>query len=163
MKTKLINSKRFHFYLSKFLFSQKGGKYQGNFRFSSNLTCGEDAPKILIASIDFLFFKFFTPHEWIPAMDESKRIISEAEINGFKTVWSKIFASWVTDKVIAQEVTRNIFLALICVMGMTSLLIAEIQTCFWIFLCVLLTLLDTCGFMFYWGLTIDIVSCIGNL
>lgn len=94
-------------------------------------------------------------------MDESKRIAANSKIDGFTIVWSKMFASWVTDKVIAQEVTRNILLALICVMGMTTLLIGEPQTCFWILLCVLLTLLDVCGFMFYWGLTIDIVSCIG--
>lgn len=95
-------------------------------------------------------------------MDESKRIVASGEIDGLTIVWSKMFASWVTDKVIAQEVTRNILLALVCVMGMTTLLIAEPQTCFWILLCVLLTLLDVCGFMFYWGLTIDIVSCIGT-
>lgn len=157
----VVESKDFYFYLSKFLFSQKGGKYQSNFRFAGNLTCGESTPEIFIASVDFTFFKFSSPTEWIPAMDESKRIVASGEIDGLTIVWSKMFASWVTDKVIAQEVTRNILLALVCVMGMTTLLIAEPQTCFWILLCVLLTLLDVCGFMFYWGLTIDIVSCIG--
>ncbi|XP_001601232.1 NPC intracellular cholesterol transporter 1 [Nasonia vitripennis] len=147
--------------LSKFLFSRIGGKYQRNFRFSGNLTCGVKAPLIEMASIDFSFSKFSSPYEWIPGMDDAKRTVAEAGFKGFATVWSEMFATWVTDKVISQEVVRNLILALICVMGMTAFLIAEPQTCLWILLCVLLTLLDVCGFMYYWGLTIDIVSCIG--
>lgn len=56
---------------------------------------------------------------------------------------------------------RNLQLALICVMCCTFLLIADLQTCFWIFICVLLTMVNVCGFMQRWGLTIDLVSCIG--
>lgn len=119
-------------------------------------------PKIQLGSVDFVFFKFDGPHEWIPAMDSAKALVANAHIDGYATVWSQIFGTWVTDKVIAQEVIRNLILALVCVMGMTSLLIAEFQTCFWILLCILLTLLDVCGFMYFWGFTIDIVSCIGR-
>ena len=96
-------------------------------------------------------------------MDGAKQTVAEAGFDGFSTVWCEMFATWVTDKVISQEVLRNLILALICVMGMTMFLIAEPQTCFWILLCVLLTLLDVCGFMYYWGLTIDIASCIGRV
>lgn len=95
-------------------------------------------------------------------MDNSKLLTNEAQIHGFITVWCKLFASWTTDKLISQEVMRNVILALVCVMGTTAILIAEVQTCFWILLCVLLTLLNVCGFMYFWGLTIDIVSCIGE-
>lgn len=95
-------------------------------------------------------------------MDNSKLLVNEAQIHGYVTVWCKMFAPWTTDKLIGQEVSRNIILALICVMGTTVILIAEIQTCWWIFLCVLLTLLNVCGFMYFWGLTIDLVSCIGK-
>lgn len=135
-----------------------------NFHFDGNLTCGERSPALVTTSIDFTFTKFSSPYEWIPGMDGAKRIAAEAGFDeGFVIVWSEMFATWVTDKVISQEVVRNLILALICVMGMTSFLIAEPQTCVWILLCVLLTLLDVCGFMYYWGLTIDIVSCIGNI
>jgi Niemann-Pick C1 protein len=157
-----LEEEKFLLYLSKFLFSRIGGKYQRNFRFKGNLTCGVPAPAITIASIDFKFTKFSSPYEWIPGMDNAKRIAAEAGFEGFVTVWSEMFAAWVTDKVISQEVVRNLVLALVCVMGMTALLIAEPQTCLWILLCVLLTLLDVCGFMYYWNLTVDIVSCIGK-
>ncbi|XP_046483192.1 patched domain-containing protein 3 [Neodiprion pinetum] len=156
-----VDESSFRNYLSQFLFSKSGGKYQTNFRFAGNLSCGEPAPKILISSMEFIFAKFHDPKEWLGAMDGLKEICSGSGIDGFVTVWSKVFATWVTDKAISQEVTRNLILALICVMGMTAVLVAELQTCFWIFLCVLLTLVDVCGLMYYWGLTIDIVSCIG--
>lgn len=95
-------------------------------------------------------------------MDDSRAIVDEAQIRGFVTVWCKFFGPWSTDKVISQEVIRNVILALICVMGTTAIIIAELQTCSWILLCVLLTLLDVCGFMYFWGLTIDVVTCIGK-
>lgn len=161
LTTNKIKNEDFQRYLSKFLFSRMGGKYQMNFHFDGKLNCREDAPRILIATIEFFFTKFTGPHQWIPAMDDTKQIAKETGINGFVTIWSKMFSTWVTDKLIAQEVFRNLILALICVMGTTAVLIAELQTCFWILLCVLLTLLNVCGFMYFWGLTIDIVSCIG--
>lgn len=62
---------------------------------------------------------------------------------------------------IEVEVQRNLLLALGCVMFCTVLLVTNIQMCFWIFLCVLLTMINLCGFMQMWGLTIDLVACIG--
>ncbi|KAK0173536.1 hypothetical protein PV328_006715 [Microctonus aethiopoides] len=161
IKNDTVTNDEFHFYLSKFLFSQSGGKYQGNFAFDGNLTCGKNAPKILLSSINFAFKSFNKPDEWIPAMDNSKHAVIETGLSCYATVWSRVFAAWATDKVIAHEVTRNIILALICVMATTAVLIAEPQTCMWILLCITLTLIDICGFMYYWGLSVDIVSCIG--
>lgn len=64
-------------------------------------------------------------------------------------------------QVIDIEVMRNLQLALLCVMGSTIILIANVQICFWVFVCVLLTMVNVCGFMQQWGLTIDLVTCIG--
>ncbi|XP_014479846.1 PREDICTED: Niemann-Pick C1 protein-like [Dinoponera quadriceps] len=161
LKTTTITDSEFHNYLSKFLVSRAGGKYQRNFFFNDTFTCGRNTPHITIASIDFKFKTFKGPHEWIPAMDDSRHIAKEAQIHGFVTVWCKFFGPWTSDKLISQEVIRNVLLALVCVIGTTAIVIAELQTCWWILLCVLLTLLDVCGFMYFWGLTIDIISCIG--
>jgi len=162
LTTTEITDDDFYNYLSKFLFSRAGCKYQRNFVFNKKLKCGRKAPRIVIATIDFKFLRFKGPHEWIPAMDDSKRLTNEMQIRGYTTVWCKVFAPWITDKLIAQEVKRNVILALICVMSTTTILIAEVQTCCWILLCVLLTLLNVCGFMYFWGLTINMVSCIGK-
>jgi len=162
LKTTIVSENDFHHYLSKFLVSRVGGKYQRNFLFNETFICGKKAPRITIATIDIKFTQLTKPQKWIEAMDDSKSIAKEAQVHGYVTVWSKFFGSWTTDKLIGQEVLRNLILALICVMGTTAILIAEIQTCCWILLCVLLTLLNVCGFMYFWGLTIDLVSCIGE-
>ncbi|EFN85001.1 Niemann-Pick C1 protein [Harpegnathos saltator] len=161
LRTANITYNDFDHYLSKFLVSRAGGKYQRNFFFNETFKCGRSIPRIIVATIDFKFTNFAGPHQWIPAMDDSKRIVNGAKIRGFVTVWSKFFGPWTTDKLISQEVIRNVMLALICVMGTTTIIIAELQTCCWILLCVVLTLLNVCGFMYFWGLTIDLVSCIG--
>lgn len=162
LRTTKVTDNEFHHYLSRFLVSRAGGKYQRNFIFNETFVCGKSTPRIVVATIDFKFTSFSGPEQWVSAMDNSKRIAKEAQIRGFVTVWCKLFGPWTTDKLISQEVLRNIILALICVMGTTAVLIAELQTCCWILLCVLLTLLNVCGFMYFWGLTIDVVSCIGE-
>lgn len=73
-------------------------------------------------------------------MNTMHDIMDDMKYNGFATVWAKIYGNWITDEVIDKEVLRNIILALICVMACTSLLIANIQICCYIFICVLLTL-----------------------
>ncbi|KYN16514.1 Patched domain-containing protein 3 [Trachymyrmex cornetzi] len=161
LKSTKLTDDKFHYYLSKFLVSRAGGKYQRNFFFKEKFKCGKNAPQIAVATIEFYFKQFEGPDEWVPAMDNSKLLTNEAQIHGYVTVWCKMFGPWTADKLISQELSRNIILALICVMGTTAILIAEMQTCFWILLCVLLTLLNVCGFMYFWGLTIDVVSCIG--
>lgn len=56
--------------------------------------------------------------------------------------------------------TRNLILAMVCVMSCTVILIVDFHTCFWIFVCVLITMLNVAGFMQFWGITIDVTSCI---
>ena len=51
-------------------------------------------------------------------------------------------------------------LAMICVLLTTLLLIANVRTCLMVLLCVVLTLVDVLGGMYFWDLTIDTVSCI---
>ncbi|XP_072743546.1 patched domain-containing protein 3 isoform X2 [Anoplolepis gracilipes] len=161
LKTTNITDDNFYHYLSKFLVSRAGGKNQRNFVFNETFTCGKNAPRIIATTIEFKFIRFESPSQWIPAMDDSKNLVDAAQIEGYTTVWSMIFGPWTSDKMIIQEVSRNLMLALICVMSTTIILIAEIRTCFWILLCILLTLLNVCGFMYFWGQSIDMISCIG--
>lgn len=77
-------------------------------------------------------------------MNTMHDIVADMKFSGFATVWAKIYGNWITDEVIDKEVLRNIVLALICVMACTSLLIANIYICCYIFVCVLLTLVSPC-------------------
>ncbi|CAH0560340.1 unnamed protein product [Brassicogethes aeneus] len=159
-----LDEDRFNIFLSKFLFSPRTALYQANFQFERKLECGVPAPTIQMSSIEFNFKHFTHPREFIPVMHQVRNIPNTSNFttgDKFSTVWSKIFATWITDEVIDIEVIRNLQLALACVMGCTILLIADWQVCFWIFVCVLITMVNVCGFMQRWGLTIDLVSCIG--
>ncbi|GAB0092699.1 NPC intracellular cholesterol transporter 1 homolog 1b-like [Sergentomyia squamirostris] len=162
--TDSVSDYAWRMYLSKFLFSHEGGRYQANFRFEKKLECGQPAPAIRVSGMDYRFKKFFHRDQYVPAMHRINKIASEANLttgDHFSTSWAKMYGNWITDEIIDAEVLRNISLALVCVMICTAMLIVNLQICFWIFICVLLTLINVCGFMQRWGLTIDLVSCIG--
>lgn len=56
--------------------------------------------------INFVFKRFDGPEEYIPAMNKLKGIVKDANVtsgDGFATVWSKIFANWVTDEVSMKD------------------------------------------------------------
>ncbi|XP_017768460.1 PREDICTED: protein patched homolog 3-like [Nicrophorus vespilloides] len=159
-----LEETKFNDFLSKFLFSMKGAQFQGNFKFEKPLQCGIPAPKIMMSSIDYKFKLFSGPEEHVPAMRRSMSISKDVNFttgDRFSTAFSKVFASWITDEVIDAELLRNLQLALIAVMACTMLLIANLQICFWVFICILLSIVNVCGFMQRWGLTIDLVTCIG--
>lgn len=159
----VLTEHEFSLYISKYLYSPGGAKYQKNFRFEGKLECGHPAPPITVSSLDFKFKLFNGPEEALPAMNRVKVLVKNSNItsgDAFKSVWGKIFANWVTDEVIQRELYRNLLLAVLCVMLTTTVLILNVGACFWIFICVFLTLVDVCGMMYYWGLTVDIVSCI---
>ncbi|XP_055387683.1 patched domain-containing protein 3-like isoform X2 [Condylostylus longicornis] len=114
----------FKFYLSKFLFSAKGGKFQANFNFDTILKCGEPTPNVKISWIDFHFKKFYHRDDYLPAMKTIDQMVKEKHFeesggDGFAESWSRAYGNWITDEV------------------------------------------NVGGFMQIWGLTIDLVSCIG--
>lgn len=159
-----ISNLKFKSYLSHFLFSSIGGRYQVNLRFSGPLLCGEPTPSIIASMMQFKFTPFSGPTEYLPAMNHIKHIVKSKNFttgDGYQSVWSKAFANWVTDEIIATEVERNIELALLCVMFCTIILITNLQMCLWIFISVLLTLINVLGWMQRWNMTVDIVCCIG--
>ena len=63
-------------------------------------------------------------------------------------------------QIITWELYRNMAGAMVCVLITTILLIANLQTCLMVLTCVVFTLVNVGGFMHFWGLTIDTVSCI---
>ncbi|XP_028177480.1 patched domain-containing protein 3-like [Ostrinia furnacalis] len=162
--TTTVTNDEFNAYLTRFLFSPIGGRFQLNFKFSTPIKCGSPAPNITASSMSFKFGRFHGPEEYIPAMNHAKDVVKSTPIttgDEYRSAWSKAFANWVTDEVIGEEVERNIELALLCVMICTVILITNLQMCFWIFICVLLTIVNVLGWMQKWGMTVDIVCCIG--
>ncbi|XP_053603222.1 NPC intracellular cholesterol transporter 1 homolog 1b-like [Plodia interpunctella] len=159
-----VTKDEFREYLSKFLFSSIGGRFQLNFKFQKPIECGHPTTDIRASSVAFRFKTFKGPEEYLPAMNNVKHIVKSTPVSsgdGYRSVWSKEFGNWVTDEIIAVEVERNVELALLCVIACTIVLITNLQMCFWIFLCVLLTIVNVLGWMQRWGMTVDIVCCIG--
>jgi Niemann-Pick C1 protein len=157
-----LNNTQWNDYLSKFLFSIDGGRYQQNIKFKEKIECGKPAGDILISSITFNFHKFFYRDQFLPAKAAIEDIIRNANFTTGETfVWGRILGSWFTDEIIDQEIYRNILLALIGVFICTAVLIVNMQVCLYIFICVLLSLVSVGGFMQVWGLTLDIVTSIG--
>ncbi|XP_053693061.1 patched domain-containing protein 3-like [Sabethes cyaneus] len=159
-----LTDKNFREYLSKFLYSHDGGRYQMNFKFNTMLKCGQPAPNITVSTIEFKFRPFKERDEYLPAKHAVENMLARNRIateDHFSTLWAKIFGNWVTDEIIDTEIYRNIAIAMVGVMFCTGVLIVNPQICFWIFICVLLTLVNVGGFMERWDLTLDLVSCIG--
>ncbi|KAG7307929.1 hypothetical protein JYU34_006545 [Plutella xylostella] len=162
--TSSLSDEEFNMHVSRFLFSPIGGRFQLSFKFEKPFDCGSSSSNITASTMMFKFPRFAGPNEYIPAMNNVKDIVKSTDVesgHGYRSVWSKVFANWVTDEVIAVEVERNLELALLCVMVCTIILITNLQMCFWIFLCVLLTIVNVLGWMQRWGMTVDIVCCIG--
>jgi hypothetical protein len=47
--TDILSDDEFDTYISKYLFSPSGSKYQKNFRFDEKLHCGQPAPPITVS------------------------------------------------------------------------------------------------------------------
>lgn len=121
----ILTTNEFNLFLSKFLFSPRGARFQANFRFDKDLECGIPVSNITVdtntysflqhdnfitfilqmSSIDFRLNRFSGPKEYLPAMHKTVNIAKRNNFttgDKFATVWSKIFATWVTDEVIQK-------------------------------------------------------------
>ena len=68
------------------------------------------------------------------------------------------YSNWETDEVITRELIRNLCIALACVFLTTLILLADILGSVYVLVTVALSLVDLCGFMAAWDITIDVVS-----
>ena len=75
-------------------------------------------------------------------------------------ITSKIYAAWETDEIIGFELWRNIGLAMAAVALVTLVLLANIRICVYVICIVVITLTDIVGFLHFWDITIDIISCV---
>ena len=74
---------------------------------------------------------------------------------------------WEVDGILFEELFRSIVLALGCVFLIVVFMLANITGAVLVLLCVIFTLVDVMGFMYFWGLTVDtttsmlLIVCIG--
>lgn len=114
-----------------------------------------------MSQIMFKFRKFYERDDYIPAKRKIENLVANAQLNsgeGLSIVWGRIFGNWVTDEIIDVEIYRNIGLALLGVMLCTALMIFNFHVCFWIFITVLLTLINVGGSMQSIGMTLVMIN-----
>jgi len=155
----LENPDIFPMILSDFLFDSSGSRYKANFRFDGELVCNQPTPPILASKFRFAYLLFDGPEEHIPARQTVEKLIRDAGIpDSFSFV--KIYAAWETDEIIGYELWRNIGLAMAAIFIVVLVLLANLSICIMVLLTVIFTLVDIVGFLHFWNITIDIISCV---
>ena len=151
-------------YISDFLNHEDGSIYTNNFRFGGNITCNMEAPPITSAKLGTLKFRDLKgPKEHLPAQRAINDIIGKAELSNTTFAYSDIYPAWEIDEILAGELYRNLSLALLSVVLIITVTLADICICFIILGCVLFTMVDVVGVTYFWGMTIDPFSLISTI
>ena len=153
----------FHSLMSDFLFSVEHAQHQASFRFSAPLQCGDPAPPI-IATQQKLYYCMSSsnppPAEYLPAKQAVDHIVDQSNVSVVAFVLAPIYQAWETDAIITTELWRNIGMAMIAVGFVSLLFLGNIKLCLMVMACVILTLVDLVGTLHFWGVNIDVVSCV---
>ena len=145
--------------LSDFLFSRQGTRSKADFRFNGTLECGRPAPPILASRFRVIYLHMDGPEEHIPARKAVDQAIAEQFANSAFSFIHNVYAAWETDEIIGFELWQNVSLAMACVFFVIFILLANLPICLMVFLSVVLTLVDIVGFLHFWDITIDIITC----
>lgn len=89
--------------------------------------------------------------------DKIKEVFSDEDM---AFAYSRFYLGWETNKVITEELFRNMGLALLAVFLVTLVVLANLWTCLMVFTCVGFTLVNITGTMYFWGLTVETVITI---
>jgi Niemann-Pick C1 protein len=153
ISSEALTETEWNFYLSQFLFSSAGGAYNFNFKFATPIECGRPAPEVKLSTIDFKFRPYKERDKYIPIKKNIDKIVEEAHLDsgeGYSAIWSRIFFYWIPNSAIDSEILRNLSLGWLSVAVCTSILIANMQMCFWIQACVLLTMVSGRNIFNFW-------------
>lgn len=78
-----------------------------------------------------------------------------------KTIFSSYsIPAWEIEDILARELTRNLLLALFCVLIVIFITLADTRICILVLMCVLFTIIDVMGVAYIWGITLDPFSLV---
>merc|ERR1719336_1761119 len=69
------------------------------------------------------------------------------------------YSNWETDKIIGQELYQNMITSLIAMYVTVLVFLGSLRASCIVIFCVASTILEVAGFMYFWGLTIDVITC----
>jgi len=146
-----IDESFFYSWLQKYLNSTEGRIYRTDVTINTN--------RIKFSRFHATHIKMSDSATQVKAMDSVRKAISSV-FSKEAFPYTRFYVGWETDKIIATELIRNLGLAGACVFVVTLFLLANIWTSLMVFTCVVLTLVDVGGMMYFWGLTIDTVTSV---
>lgn len=69
------------------------------------------------------------------------------------------YANWVTDQVIQRELYQNIGSSMLAIFITVLLFLGSFRGALFVIFCVFATVTEVAGFMYFLGLTIDVITC----
>lgn len=151
-----INSKNFFYsWLVEFL-QGPGISYRKDIR----MTNVSGQPPITATRFSLRHKDMDSTQTEVKAMEDMRDKIEEVFSDDLAFSYSQFYLGWETNKVISQELFRNMGLALMAVFIVTLIVLANLWACLMVFTCVGFTLISITGTMHFWGLTIDTVTTI---
>lgn len=147
-------------YLSEFLiFTKEGQEHLKDLKFSS-FPFGDY--NITTTHLPIQYIPLNTSQQQLAAMSTVFDVLQSLNLTADKyaVAYSPDFIPWYTNKLVGEELLRNLGLSVLAVAIVTLLLIQELQVTFWVISCVIFTLVDLVGSMYLYGLTIEVSTSI---
>ena len=69
------------------------------------------------------------------------------------------YSNWQTDKIIGQELWQNMLTSLLAIFLTVLVFLGSLRASCIVIIIVTSTILEVAGFMHFWDLTIDVISC----
>ena len=156
-----IASGRFPMYLSDFLHHEDGMLYTNAFRFSKDLMCNMEAPPVTAVKLGTLKFRgLIGPTQHLPAQQAINEILVKANLSNVMFAYSDISPAWEVEEILVGEMCRNLSVALLGVLVIIFITLADSRACLFIMMCVIFTMVDVVGLCYTLDMTIDPFSTI---
>ena len=157
----VIASGGFPMYLSDFLHHEDGMLYTNAFRFSEDLMCNMEAPPVTAVKLGTLKFReLIGPTQHLPAQQAINEILDEANLSNATFAYSDISPAWEVEEILVGEMFRNLSVALLSVLVIIFITLADSRACLVIMMCVIFTMIDVVGISYMLDMTIDPFSTI---
>ncbi|XP_032219705.2 patched domain-containing protein 3 [Nematostella vectensis] len=155
-KSKILNETLFYTWLNEYL-GGPGRTYASDVKMYNT----SNGKRISATRITYNHKAMDSSQDEVKAMESLRDRVKEIYPDDMIVfTYGAQYPGWETNKIILLELYRNIALALLAVFIVTIVVIANLWTALMVFTCVAFTLVDLCGFMYFWGLTIDTITTI---
>nr|XP_012227308.1 PREDICTED: patched domain-containing protein 3-like [Linepithema humile] len=142
------------------LFSVKGQAYIQDIKFSK---LPFNDYNITTSQIPVQHIPISTTSDQIRAMQAIRDAVKSVNFtygHDYIAIHSTDLIRWATNKIIGEELIRNLSLEILAVGMVTLVFLRNLIASFWVMCCVLFTLINLLGSMYFLGLTVEVSSSI---